>query len=374
MKLPGASIIINNFNYGRFLRASIDSALEQKYSNTEVVVVDDGSTDESRVIIESYGHRIIPILKENGGQGSAFNAGFACAIGDVIIFLDADDMLRPTAVEQAMPLFEDASIVKVQWRLTVVDGEGNISNRKIPQQRPPDGDLRQAAISDGPDIFRWPPTSGNAWSRSYLEQVLPAPESLYETGVDTHLFQLAPFFGRIASLPTSQSFYRLHGNNDSRTIGFEKKLARQIAFYKDYSARAIRHCNKNGWAIDTDRWQENSWWCRLQRATKDLETTLPAGSSFILIDENRWGLKGEYRNRPVIPFTEKDGEYWGLPSDDAAAVLELERSRRSGANHLVIAWSSFWVLKHFSEFTAHLRASHPCRLSNNRLKIFEVGL
>jgi cellulose synthase/poly-beta-1,6-N-acetylglucosamine synthase-like glycosyltransferase len=111
--LPLASIIIDNYNYGRLLKDAIDSALAQTYRNTEVIVVDDGSTDNSREIIAGYGDRIIPVLKENGGQASALNAGFAVSQGDVILFLDADDVLLPTAAENAMPCFEDSGLVKV---------------------------------------------------------------------------------------------------------------------------------------------------------------------------------------------------------------------------------------------------------------------
>lgn len=64
-KLPLVSIIINNYNYGRFLREAIDSALNQTYPHVEVIVVDDGSTDGSQEIITSYGDRVIPVLKEN---------------------------------------------------------------------------------------------------------------------------------------------------------------------------------------------------------------------------------------------------------------------------------------------------------------------
>ena len=87
------SIIINNYNYARFLRAAIDSALGQSYASIEVLVVDDGSTDQSRAIIDSYGDRVKSILKKNGGQASALNAGFAQCQGDIVIFLDADDVL-----------------------------------------------------------------------------------------------------------------------------------------------------------------------------------------------------------------------------------------------------------------------------------------
>jgi glycosyltransferase involved in cell wall biosynthesis len=90
---PLVSIIINNYNYDRYVRMAIESALHQSWQNVEVIVVDDGSTDKSREIIQKYEHKARIILKENGGQGSAFNAGFAESKGEIILFLDADDML-----------------------------------------------------------------------------------------------------------------------------------------------------------------------------------------------------------------------------------------------------------------------------------------
>src|SRR5215213_900396 len=92
---PLVSVIIDNYNYGRFLREAIDSALGQTYPRVEVIVVDDGSTDDSRAVIAAYGDRVVPVLKENGGQASAFNAGFAASRGELICFLDADDTFMP---------------------------------------------------------------------------------------------------------------------------------------------------------------------------------------------------------------------------------------------------------------------------------------
>src|SRR5437870_11095985 len=99
-QLLRASIIITSYNYGRFLAEAIDSALAQTYPATEVIVVDDGSTDHSRELVLGYGDRIRAVLKENGGQASAFNAGFNVSRGDVLFFLDSDDLLLPSAVEQ----------------------------------------------------------------------------------------------------------------------------------------------------------------------------------------------------------------------------------------------------------------------------------
>src|SRR5258707_8837609 len=91
--MPLVSILINNFNYGRFLPEAIESALGQTHPRLEVIVVDDGSTDNSREVIARYGNRVLPVLKDNGGQASAFNPGFRCSHGGVIPFLDGQDAL-----------------------------------------------------------------------------------------------------------------------------------------------------------------------------------------------------------------------------------------------------------------------------------------
>lgn len=87
------SVIIPNYNGARFLREAVDSALNQQGVELEVIVVDDGSTDESREIIESYDERIRATFQENQGASTARNAGLAMAEGRYVKFLDADDWL-----------------------------------------------------------------------------------------------------------------------------------------------------------------------------------------------------------------------------------------------------------------------------------------
>ncbi|MEO1180761.1 MAG: glycosyltransferase, partial [Cyanobacteria bacterium J06636_28] len=100
------SVIISNYNYGRFITEAIESVLNQTYSNVELIVVDDGSTDNSRDIIQSYSHRLISVFQENSGQGAAFNVGLTQASGDIICFLDADDYYRPDKLEKVVAAFE----------------------------------------------------------------------------------------------------------------------------------------------------------------------------------------------------------------------------------------------------------------------------
>src|SRR5215217_2626916 len=121
---PSVSVMIGNYNYARFLRAAIDSALAQTHPAVEVVVVDDGSVDDSREVIAAYGARITPVLKANGGMGSTYNAGLPRSRGDVVIFLDSDDVLLPTAAAEAVNALREPGVVKAHWPLVEVDERG----------------------------------------------------------------------------------------------------------------------------------------------------------------------------------------------------------------------------------------------------------
>lgn len=95
LQVPKASIIIPTYNRSRFLAEAIDSALNQTYSNVEVIVVDDGSTDGTPQLLERYGGKIRVVRQANGGCASARNAGIESAGGEYLVFLDSDDRLMP---------------------------------------------------------------------------------------------------------------------------------------------------------------------------------------------------------------------------------------------------------------------------------------
>lgn len=171
------SIIINNYNYGQFLGQAIDSALNQSYPHVEVIVVDDGSTDESRDVIQSYGDRIIPVLKENGGQASAFNAGFAQSRGTVIFFLDADDIFAPEKVETVLHVF--AAHPSSHWcfhPLKLVNSRRETLFEPISKGTLQECDFRASIKNRGKVPIDPPATSGLCFQRDLLEQILPMPE------------------------------------------------------------------------------------------------------------------------------------------------------------------------------------------------------
>jgi glycosyltransferase involved in cell wall biosynthesis len=205
------SIIINNYNYDRFLSQAIDSALNQTYPHIEVIVVDDGSTDNSREIIAGYGDRITSILQENGKQGTALNSGFAASSGDIILFLDSDDYLLPMALERIVEAFKP-EVGKVHYRLQVVDIEGKPSGDFIPTttMKLANGQVWRELIKVGG--YASTCMSGNAYSRIALTNIFPIPDD-YKTTADDYLMISMPFYGEVIGIEESLGAYRIHDSN-----------------------------------------------------------------------------------------------------------------------------------------------------------------
>ena len=88
---PLVTVIIPTFNSGTYLKEAVESALNQDYSNIEVIVIDDGSTDQSLSLLTEYSNRILIVTSENFGAASARNLGILASSGEYIAFLDSDD-------------------------------------------------------------------------------------------------------------------------------------------------------------------------------------------------------------------------------------------------------------------------------------------
>jgi glycosyltransferase involved in cell wall biosynthesis len=208
---PLVSIIINNYNYDRFLAEAIDSALDQTYPQIEVIVVDDGSTDKSRELMAGYGDRIIPILQPNGKQAAAFNSGFDRSQGEIIIFLDADDYLYPQTVDRIVAIWRP-ELAKVHYRLEVVDIVGKSLGYSLPQGTSPlsQGEVWKNILDNGGYVST--PTSGNALNRQALAKLFPIPDA-YKLTADDYLSYQVPFYGQVAAIGEPLGAYRIHDSN-----------------------------------------------------------------------------------------------------------------------------------------------------------------
>ena len=96
MPTPLVSVIIPTYNTARYVQESINSVLEQDYPSIQLIVIDDGSTDETVDIIRHYGERVVLLTQQNQGAAAARNAGLAVAQGEYIAFLDSDDVWLST--------------------------------------------------------------------------------------------------------------------------------------------------------------------------------------------------------------------------------------------------------------------------------------
>jgi Glycosyl transferase family 2 len=377
-EMPHVSIIINNHNYGRFLSEAIDSALMQSYVNTEVIVVDDGSTDNSRKIIERYGDRFTTIAQKNGGQGAAYNTGFAASRSDFVCFLDADDTLHPNAMTEAVAAFDDTRIVKIEWQMEVIDATGRKNGSVVPE-KPLPSDLREQTISNGPFYDWWitAPGSGTCYGRSMLDRVLPMPTEANRHGADAYLTVLAPICGSVRRLNSAFGCYRQHEKNNyfGRALTNDR-LKDYLRRFGNYSTAVQKHLATQGVDVDVEDWKRRNfnylWPSRLLKAKEEIERVIPAGAGYILIDNNELASDNLVPGRCAVPFIERNGTYWGPPPDEKAALVEMERLTSKGIVYVVLWWTAFWWLTEYFVLNKYLHEHATRLIENDALKIFQL--
>lgn len=371
------SIIINNYNYARFLKETIDSALCQTYTNVEVIVVDDGSADNSREVIKIYDQRVIPVFKDNGGQGSAYNAGFLRSHGQIVCNLDSDDTLLPTAIENVVRIFENDDVIKVQWPLWVVDSTGKQTKEITTKWTPPEGDLKEFVLRDGP-FYDFNVHVGSAYKRTFLDQIFPVPEPPYRNGADVYLTTLAPIFGQIRNLMEPLGTYRAHGaNNYYGRVLDEARIRNYITRFETNCNVLEEYAKRLGFEANQELWKKRNfnylWPQRLLQAKKHIEAIVPEGEKYILVNGDEWGDGEPVANRHAVPFLELNGEYAGSPNDDAVAINEVKRLRSSGAQFIIFWWTQFWWFDHYIEFYRYLNETHSCVLNNESIVVFALN-
>ena len=113
------------------------------------------------------------------------------------------------------------------------------------------------------------------------------------------------------------------------------------------------------------------WEERVQLAKREIAEAIPVGETYILLDEDSWGLGDVVPGRRRINFLERDGRYWAPPDDDAG-IQQLTKLRNSGTSFMVCVWPAFWWFGYYQAFHRHLRSHYSCVLENERLVIFDL--
>jgi Glycosyl transferase family 2 len=349
--VPAASVVIVNYNYERYVREAIDSALGQGDS-VEVIVVDDGSTDGSAEVIRSYGDRVIPVLQANTGQGSAFTAGFGVSSGEVVCFLDADDLLLPGTMTDALALYDTERYAKLHWPLTEVDEAGQSIGGINPPVELPAGDLRDLVAENGPGAYPTPPSSGNAYSRSFLDQVMPVPGQL-RVCADIYLYDLAPLYGPVARLDRPGGAIRFHDRSNFMARRYDDRLPHSIRAHELTIPKMAERCRQIGREPDEATWRERSWPLRSRRALDEIDTVIPASTPFALVDGGRVGFEPT-PDRPLVRLAE-----------DGITLADLRQHE-----FLVVAWPSFSWLDGRPELRTEIERSYRPVLDNPRVRVY----
>jgi glycosyltransferase involved in cell wall biosynthesis len=267
----GVSIIIVNYNNARFLAAAIDSALNQTHPISEVIVVDDASTDNSKEIILGYAGRIKTILREvNGQQVAALSSAWPRSSHPILMFLDSDDVLLPHAAATIAELWTPL-MAKAQFLLASVDETGRDLGHVAPKL-PPNLDteqIRAELLRTGTSPSA--PGSGNAYSRSLLERVaadggfnLDDPRQF---AMDCVLECNAPFYGEVATIYQPLAHYRIHDRN--RSLQDTVAVARFTTALRRFDLKLgylEQRCRTWGIPFDSRAARDSSLWaleCRL---------------------------------------------------------------------------------------------------------------
>lgn len=208
--LPPLGIVIPNYNHVNLVGAAIESALAQNHPNVQVIVVDDGSTDGSREVIAAYSSRIKVLLQTNTGHVKACLNGAQKLDTPIVMFLDADDLLAPEAASAVAEAWR-LGVSKVQFQLEVIDEGGKSTGVVFPKFPAGYGDTDHRAELLRASGHLSPPTSGNAYARSLLNELSTFDE--LPRYIDSALNLMAPLFGNVVTLQKRLGFYRIHGNN-----------------------------------------------------------------------------------------------------------------------------------------------------------------
>jgi glycosyltransferase involved in cell wall biosynthesis len=211
------TVLINAYNYGRFIEAAIDSALAQDFpaEQVEVLVVDDGSTDDTAERVRKYGESVRYFYKANGGQASAFNLGFAKARGEIVAFLDADDYFLPNKLRRVVDEFQNhPEVGMIYHSLLELDSKsGGLHEAKIVP-------ISGFVPADKSKLLEYCiyPTSSMAFRRAALGRLLPMPETL-RIQADAYVSVLIPLLTPVLAIKEHLSVYRIHGQNAYHSQG-----------------------------------------------------------------------------------------------------------------------------------------------------------
>ncbi|MCK4820736.1 glycosyltransferase [bacterium] len=221
---PGlVSVIIPTFNRAHFVKEAIDSVLSQTYQNFEIIVVDDGSTDDTKHVLIPCKDKIIYIYQENQGGAAVRNTGIKHAKGKYIAFLDSDDLWFPQKLEKQVNVLNNQKEYAVVYsNLIVIDGNHNYIRGGSNDKRFPSGNIFHK-------VLLWQAACG------YLQTLLVRKSCFEEIGYLDVEFAMAHDRDMVVRLARR---YKMYGMKEPLAIIRQHKLTKRV---RDRPAKEIEY-------------------------------------------------------------------------------------------------------------------------------------
>ena len=222
------SIVIPVYNGEDYISSAIESVLQQDYPNLELIVLDDGSTDGTQIILKRYNDRFYWETHPNMGQANTLNKGWAMARGEILSYLSADDLLTTQAVSRSIHYLNNhPDAVMTYCDFNLIDPDSNIIRRA----RPPDFDYKDMVVNidcpPGPGVFfrRHAFESAGGWNSNYRQ--MPDYEYWLRLGL----------FGKFVHIPEVLASFRIHDESQSFAKGDSQKSDEPIRIISEYFSK-----------------------------------------------------------------------------------------------------------------------------------------
>ncbi len=396
------TVAIPTCNRAELLRSGLKSVLEQDYPSFRVLVLDNASSDHTEAVVKSFGDpRLCHVRNENNiGLFRNWNRAIELNSSPYLTILQDDDGLLPGFISESAGALDAHSSAGFSFvQTTCVDANGSALNGidashvsdPTPEGLMKGSEYLHRIVAGRKMIIR---SSGVMMRSAAIEAVGPfdAPHSYRSMDLNLYLRLAAKF--DMVSIKAELAVSRFHEEQDSQShyhasggTGALATMAERMdavahllrseraddAAYRQWLAERLSFMSMVRSQLTAELLPDLNlgWSERIDLASREITSLVPAGESFILVDEAALPTES-LGDRHAIPFLEREGEYWGAPSDDATAIRELERGRQAGAKQIVIAWPAFWWLDYYAGLREHLYSRYPVLRSNSRIIAFRL--
>lgn len=394
------TIAIPTFNQSDYLRFALASALEQRFTDLQILVLDNASTDNTEKVVRGFSDTRIRYIRNDSNIGLFRNWNRAIALNqsEFISILPSDDVLLPEFVGRSVQSLERYPAAGFSFcAATYIDENGlsmvvpiNVGRMPVP------------GLVDGLDYLHLL-VAGRNWT-IFPPSALIRASAIAECGpfnalhsfhsIDLNLYirlaarfpmvfideQLAQF--RVHARQVTEVNFRQSGGTGPLSVAAERTDAVSYLLqspratdpaYRDWLAERLLRISQSRSQLTADlvpnmnlTWREHQ-----EAAVDDICTVLGEGNSFLLIDEDCWD-PALANKLPATVFSAVSHDGGSSPATGTQVVETIEKSRRAGCRYLVIAWPAFWWLDFYPELEEYFASAANCIFRNSHILIYDL--